>query len=204
MESYSLNHANSTAHFVLFQRVQNAKELRQRLISASTLPESDDGDRERATVDYAFIDASMITSRLHLLTAINQALLAPSLKSKTLHSEVIWMLEPGTNISEALKHFGLSASTKDLLLVRIQENESAEKQEAADIEAGMKSLVEGEIASLDLLGNLPEGGTNDKSLRKIYKLNGDAALASVKAGSTEYLSTLDQLVTSCTALKSVM
>ncbi|GAA5974621.1 hypothetical protein JCM5350_001222 [Sporobolomyces pararoseus] len=204
MEAYSLQHADCTVYLALFRRVQNAQSLRQRLISASTLPESDDGDKERAAVDYAFIDASMITSRLHLLTAINQALLTPSLKSKTLHSEVIWMLEPGTNISEALKHFGLSANTKDLLLVRIRGNESAEKQTSADVEAGMKSIVEGELASLDLLGNLPEGGTNDKGLRKIYKLNGDAALASVKAGTQEYSTTLDQLVTSCTALKSVM
>ncbi|GAA6008938.1 hypothetical protein JCM11491_003840 [Sporobolomyces phaffii] len=204
MESFPLDYAGSTVHAALFRRVENAAQLRQRLIAASTLPDDQPGDDERRAVDYAFIDAAMITSRLHVLTAVSQALLAQAhnaLRSKTLHSEVISMLEPGTNISEALKHFGLSAKTKDLLLVRIQQQGSEPSEQIQD---GMKSIVEGQLASLDLLGTLPEGGTNDKSLRKLYKLNGDAALAALTPGSRQYLQTLDQLVTSSTALKSVM
>ena len=83
-----------------------------------------------------------ITSRLHLLTAVNQALLAKAtqtLRTKTVHSEVLWELEPGTNVShsqpasrprsltpaglfkinDSLKHFGLGPSTTSLLLVKI-------------------------------------------------------------------------------------
>ncbi|GAA5893238.1 Cgi121p [Sporobolomyces salmoneus] len=203
--SFPLAFAHSIAHIALFSRVKNSSQLRQRLITASTLPDDSEGDKERQVVDYAFIDAGMITSRLHLLTAVSQALLAQAednLKSKTLHSEVIWMLEPGSNISEALKHFGLSATTKDLLLVRIQPETASDTPQ--EIEEGMKSIVEGEIASLDLLGKLPGGGTNEKSLRKIYKLNGDAALGSLKPETEEYKRIFDELVTSSTALKSVM
>ncbi|GAA5883278.1 hypothetical protein JCM16303_007344 [Sporobolomyces ruberrimus] len=209
MESFTLDYAHSTVHLALFKHVSNSSQLRQRLVAASTLPHDEHGNSERSTVDYAFIDASMITSRLHLLTAVTQALLAQShdsLKSKTLHSEVIWMLEPGTNISEALKHFGLSAKTTNLLLVKVQPTpttgESTTTRE--EIEEGMKRIVQGQIDSLETLGNLPEGGTNDKSLRKIYKLNGDAALSSLQPGSAQFLKTLDELVTSSVALKSVM
>ncbi|GAA5828688.1 hypothetical protein JCM5353_008502 [Sporobolomyces roseus] len=204
MESLKLHYANSTVHLALFNNVTNSSTLRQRLINASTLADDDEGERERSIVDYAFIDASMITSRFHLMTAVTQALLAQannSLKSKTLHSEVIWMLEPGSNISEALKHFGLSANTKHLLLVRIQQGGG---ETAEDVEKGMRAIVEGELASLDQLGRLPNDGTNFKSLRKIYKLNSDAALASLQPGTPELLSTLDQIVTSQVALKSVM
>ncbi|GAA6061398.1 hypothetical protein JCM10212_000658 [Sporobolomyces blumeae] len=204
MESIRLAHAQSTVHVALYTNVENASTLRQRLIHASTLPDDDDGNSQRQQVDFAFIDAAMITSRLHLLTAVHQAILADArgaLKSKTLHSEVIWMLDPGTNISEALKHFGMSANTRDLLLVRIQRDANGAER-AVDKE--MRDIVEGQLASLDLLGRLPDGRTNEKSLRKVYKLNGDAAIASVQPGTDASLRVLDELVTSLVALKSVM
>ncbi|GAA5927864.1 Cgi121p [Sporobolomyces koalae] len=205
MESVSLEWAQSKVHLALFERVENARELRQRLIEASTLPDDDAGNLERSQVDYAFVDASMITSRAHIMTAVTQALLAQAqanLKSKTMHSEVIWMLEPGTNISEALKHFGMSATTRDLLLVRIQQQDAAE-QSTQSIETAMKSIVKGDLAPLDLLGQLPDGRLNEKSIRKIYKLNSDAALAGLEPGSRQLSETIDRIVTSVVALKSV-
>ncbi|CEQ40545.1 SPOSA6832_02185 [Sporobolomyces salmonicolor] len=253
METYPLDHTGTIVHLALFTGIKNAAALRQRLVHASTLPDDDNGTAERAAVDFAFIDAAMITSRLHVLTAIHQALLARSqgvLKTKTLHSEVIWMLEPGTNvrcsstrpkakpddlaslvlstqISDSLKHFGLSTSTSSLLLVRIVPSDpsaSSGMPGGDEVLRRMHDVIEGKLASLELLGRLPEGGTNEKSIRKVrffvwerpsrdalnshreqtYKLNQDAVFSSLKQGSPEALQALDRLVISTVALKSVM
>ena len=102
------------AHFT----IRNAQELRTRLVTASTMT-GNEGDLEREAVRFTFLDAAMvrrilkelrrdpheneqISSRLHLLTAVNQALLAESsgtLATHNIHSEVVWMLEPGSNVS---------------------------------------------------------------------------------------------------------
>lgn len=130
MESYPLPYAQSTAYLSLYA-VRNAAELRSRLVAASQLPDDERGNEERRAVDFAFVDAKMvrvgfyqsslsrlrlspgrgmdltsmpqITSRLHALTAVQQALLARAdgtLKTKTVHSEVLWMLEPGSNVGD--------------------------------------------------------------------------------------------------------
>ncbi|GAA5823652.1 hypothetical protein JCM11251_000712 [Rhodosporidiobolus azoricus] len=213
MESYPLHYASSTVHLALFSPLPNAAALRQRLIAASTLSAEEGGDEERRKVDFAFVDAGMVTSRLHVLTAVTQALVARAegaLKTKTLHSEVLWMMEPGTNITDSLKHFGLCPSTRSLLLVHIASSPSSSSSstkssdEAADILRRMEELVgEGsKLQSLDLLGKLPEGGTDEKGLRKVYKLNQDAVFSALKIGTPEHLEELDRLVTSAVALKA--
>ncbi|BGP31152.1 hypothetical protein JCM10296v2_002916 [Rhodotorula toruloides] len=209
MESYPLPHTGQTVHLALWS-VRNAAQLRQRLVAASQLPADEEGERERAAVDFAFVDAKMLTSRLHLLTAVQQALLARAdnaLKTKTLHSEVLWMLEPGSNISDSLKHFGLSPSTSYLALVHIApllpEGDGARRANG-DILRKMEAIVEGELRSLDELGRLPDGGTDEKALRKVYKLNQDLAVRDLEPGSLEASQVLDRLVTSQVALKVAM
>ncbi|GAA5889579.1 hypothetical protein JCM8208_001064 [Rhodotorula glutinis] len=212
MESYPLPHYGATVHLALYHPIRNAAALRSRLVSASTLPPDEAGNRERAAVDFAFVDARMITSRLHLLTAVQQALLAKAdgaLKTKTLHSEVLWMLEPGTNITDSLKHFGLSPSTSSLVLVHIapttgQATAENERTAAEDVLRRMEAVVEGEVVSLDALGRADGGALDDKAVRKVYKLNQDTALKGLKAGSDEARATLDRLVTSTVALKVAM
>jgi len=81
-----------------------------------------------------------ITSILHLQTAIYYSLLAQSqgsLRTKTVHSEILWALNPSNNvrisipiklthvsnlclqISEAIRRYGISDSTTSLLVVEI-------------------------------------------------------------------------------------
>ncbi|GAA5851853.1 hypothetical protein JCM9279_001908 [Rhodotorula babjevae] len=212
METYPLLHHRATVHLALIHPIHNAAALRTRLVSASTLPQDEAGNRERSAVDFAFVDARMITSRLHLLTAVQQTLLAQAdgmLKTKTLHSEVLWMLEPGTNITDSLKHFGLSPSTSSLVLVHIAktgEDATAEGERLAseDVLRRMEAVVEGELVSLDALGRTEGGALDDKAVRKVYKLNQDTALKGLQAGSDEARTTLDRLVTSTAALKVAM
>ncbi|GAA5855677.1 hypothetical protein JCM8547_001641 [Rhodosporidiobolus lusitaniae] len=233
MESYPLPHLSTTVHLALFTPLTDAAALRSRLIAASTLPQDAAGDADREAVNFAFVDAKMnvvlmkredekITSRMHILTAVTQALLAETegaMRTKTVHSEVLWKLEPGSNITDSLKHFGLSPSTSSLLLVRISpfsasSSGSSATQRTTDAEdnaavlRAMEAIVAGSpLVSLELLGKLSseaEGGAVDeKSLRKYYKLNSEPALAAVKQGTRESIEVLDRLVSSAVALKTV-
>ncbi|KAK4057906.1 hypothetical protein OIO90_001125 [Microbotryomycetes sp. JL221] len=205
MESYPLPAFGVEVHAALFTPITCAAELRQRLVTASTLPQDAQGDAERAQLDFAFIDASMLASRMHLLSAITQALVSQSdgaLKTKTIHSEVLWRLEPGSNISDSLKHFGLSVSTASLVLVRIAPFGFSTR---ATILNHMTQLVhQATPHSLDLLGDLPNDGTNIKSLRKVYKLDNDVVLKAADASKSaiQLRQTIDKLCTSAVALKS--
>ncbi|KAI5455168.1 hypothetical protein NCC49_002437 [Naganishia albida] len=181
MESYSLPnfpHEFSSIHLCLFHNVKNAASLRTRLVAAATMPGTE-GDEARDELDFGFVEASMIVSREHILTAIYQSLMAASsqnLRTKTVHSEVLLALHPSNNIADAIKRFGISADTKTLLLVKIGSPTGANdgKTTPKHVDAYQQSLVdrisdliEGEMVPLS---DVPT--TSDwKSIRKLYKLN---------------------------------
>jgi hypothetical protein len=48
---------------------------------------------------------------------------------------------------------------------------SVQREEADEILKRMETIVEGEVLSLDDLGRLPDGGTDEKALRKVSKLD---------------------------------
>jgi EKC/KEOPS complex subunit CGI121/TPRKB len=125
MESYHLPQfpsSYSSIHIALFKDVKNSASLRKRLVAASTM-EGSEGDQERDKLDYAFIEGNMVSqlkqpggplikqesasprkivNRDQLLTAIYSALQAAStetLKTKTIHSEVLLSLHPSSNVS---------------------------------------------------------------------------------------------------------
>ena len=118
----------SLAHVALYTFVTNAPSLRARIINAA-ITQGDEGNRERDAVNFAFIDARLvsrsvldldfaiiqysnkITSRLHLQTAIYQAILAESqgtLRTKTVHSEVLWALNPSNNVRNRVLYHDLT------------------------------------------------------------------------------------------------
>ncbi|KAM0745763.1 CGI-121-domain-containing protein [Meredithblackwellia eburnea MCA 4105] len=198
METYPLQHG-TTVTLALFTDVKNAPQIKDRLVNASTLPDDAEGNAEREALNFSFLDASMVTSRIHVLTAVSQALIAQShqaLKTKTLQSEVLYELEPGTNITESLRHFGLSSNTTSALLVHFDSGSVDEK----GIYERMKRAVEGQLASLDWLEATHEG-LNMKGLRKLYKVNQDAALKGVVSGSVEERGLVDSICSSTVALK---
>lgn len=59
MESVHFPHFPASVHIALFNDVKNAKSLRTRLIAASTM-EGEDGERERAAVNFGFIDGRYV------------------------------------------------------------------------------------------------------------------------------------------------
>ncbi|WVR03748.1 hypothetical protein IAU60_000743 [Kwoniella sp. DSM 27419] len=77
MESYTLDafpSAFSRIHIALFDHVSNSPEIRKRLIAASVAL-GDEGDRLKVEVDYGFVEADLLVSKEHLLTAIFTTLL---------------------------------------------------------------------------------------------------------------------------------
>ena len=59
METLTYTGSNKVAHIALFTDVKNSASLKTRLIAASRL-EGAEGDKERAVVNFAFVDASMV------------------------------------------------------------------------------------------------------------------------------------------------
>ncbi|CAE6514352.1 unnamed protein product [Rhizoctonia solani] len=195
----------SHVHIALFTNVQNAPELRSRLIKASTM-EGEEGEKEREAVNFAFVDAAPIASLLHLQTAIQQATLASTdgaLRTKTVHSEILWALNSGNNISESIKRFGVSDSSKSLFAVRVAGPELS----IDDVLASMKAAVQGDEIPLEALAEI----TDWSLVCKYYKVSNDPAVVESTKGnkepkqlSDEAKSTINEIVVSSVAMKNVM
>ncbi|KAG6816906.1 hypothetical protein H0H87_001859 [Tephrocybe sp. NHM501043] len=182
MEAYSFPQfggARSVVHTALYTNVTNAADVRRRIIEAATAP-GVEGEALRDAVNYAYIDARLITSRLHLQTAIYQAMLAESqgsLRTRTVHSEVIWALNPTNNITEALRRYGISDKTTAVIVVSIEGVPGAK----------MGAGIAGTLSPLSAL----DGLTDWAAVRKYHKLDGSAEK-------------VDSIVVSTVAMKSVM
>ncbi|KAI0751694.1 CGI-121-domain-containing protein [Daedaleopsis nitida] len=186
----------STVHLALFKHVANSAQLRSRIVRASQL-EGPDGDAEREAVNFAFIDARLICSLLHLQTAVYQAILAQvqgSIRTKTVHSEVLWALNPTNNITEAIRRYGVADTTTSLIVVRIC------SPDLDDVQQRMSSIVMGTLSPMSQLATI----TDWASVKKYYKLNGEPALKTVTKDSEEERLVVDDIVTSSVAMKSVM
>ncbi|KZT61741.1 CGI-121-domain-containing protein [Calocera cornea HHB12733] len=214
MESYPYPHLGLTFHIALFTSLSEPTALLQRLIHASTLPPTPEGEAARDAVNFAFIDAAMVTSKLVLLTAAYQACIAEwegTMKTKTVHSEVLWCLSPGRNITDALRYFGLSGKSKSLLVLHIcptaaQDAAPDDPQLAANVEARMRDVIQGQLVPLDTLISV----TDWPAIRKVYKLASDASLSQIQQSAAskevkekETNEMMDQTVVSIVAMKSV-
>ncbi|KAG9075440.1 hypothetical protein FS749_012897 [Ceratobasidium sp. UAMH 11750] len=193
----------SRLHIALFTNVQNAPELKARLIKAATM-EGEEGEKEREAVNFAFVDALPIASLLHLQTAIQQATLAAtdgSMKTKTVHSEILWALNGSNNISESIKRFGVSDSSKSIFAVRVCGPELS----IDDVLAGMKAAVQGEEVPLEKLDEI----TDWSLVTKYYKVSNDPAVVDQTKEQKGELSddakaTINEIVVSSVAMKNVM
>lgn len=92
MEIIQLPHLPPTQslHAVVFQDVRNAAFLRQQLLDGNT------------DYEYAFLDASVLLSRKHVLAACWRALndsLQGRLKTRNVHSEIVFALSTNNNVS---------------------------------------------------------------------------------------------------------
>ncbi|KIY69039.1 CGI-121-domain-containing protein [Cylindrobasidium torrendii FP15055 ss-10] len=197
MDSFTFDHLDAIAYYALYAPINNAASIRQRIVAAATA-DGPEGDREREEMNFAFIDASLITSLLHLQTGIHQAILTDSqgaLRTKTVHSEILWSLNPTNNITEAIRRYGISDSTKSLLVVHI----APKSQSAEDLKAKLQRIVDGTLVPASTLAGI----TDWAKVKKYYKLNNDPALTATKTDEEEQHAVIDNIVTSSVAMKSV-
>ncbi|OSX60740.1 hypothetical protein POSPLADRAFT_1148484 [Postia placenta MAD-698-R-SB12] len=188
----------SCVHVGLFTNVTNAAQLRARLIQASLI-QGEAGDVEREAVNFAFVEARLISSILHLQTAVVHAILAQaqgSLRTKTVHSEILWALSPNNNasITEAIRRFGISDETTALLAIRIS------SPDLTDVEGRMRAVVSGDLSNLNELRQV----TDWTNIRKYYKLNQDPALKTPGLEEARQHVIADEIVVSTVAMKSVL
>ena len=122
--------------------------------------------------------SAKITSVLHLQTAIYYALLAQSqecLRTKTVHSEILWALNPSNNvrtsiptrfthvlisflqISEAIRRYGVSDATTSLFVVEIGTLPSHHDK--------IKAIVDGTVSPFSQLSEITDWGTVKKVCR---------------------------------------
>ncbi|KAI0029677.1 kinase binding protein CGI-121-domain-containing protein [Vararia minispora EC-137] len=199
METFTYSHfpsASSIVHIAFFTHVSNAKALRARIINAASLT-GKQGDDERERVNFAFVDARPVASLLHLQTAICQAILSETqdvLRTKTVHSEILWALNPSHNITEAIRRYGVSDTTTSLLVVRVT------SPDLTDVEARMKAVVDGQLEDLSALASTTDWAT----VKKYYKLAGEDALKEADGDDVRERLVIDSIAVSTVAMKSVM
>ncbi|KAI0127112.1 hypothetical protein BJ170DRAFT_429878 [Xylariales sp. AK1849] len=164
LESVPLEHVpiTHTVHVALFHSITNADFLHSQLLNRN------------ADFEYAFIDASTLISRFHLLSAIYKAItieLSGSMKTPNIHSEIVCSLSSNNNISEAYRRYGIQPSTKDVVVVKVlaQREGSPSQVTPENIEKHLEENVKGEDVpcsdkELQTLTDWPK-------LRKYHKLN---------------------------------
>ncbi|KAI7590934.1 hypothetical protein KC343_g18255, partial [Hortaea werneckii] len=138
METVTLPHLpNQPLHIILFRNLANAPFLRQQLLQDQVL-----GGCFRAIND-------MLQERL---------------KSKNVHSEIVFSLSQNNNISESFRRFGVNDSTKDVLAIKVGGSDVSAK----NVEDHLLKHVEGTpVAFTDkILGEMRD----EARLKKVYKI----------------------------------
>ncbi|KAH7156759.1 protein CGI121 [Dactylonectria macrodidyma] len=173
LETIPLDHLPSshTIHVVLFRDVKNAAFLHQQLLARN------------AEFEYGLVDASVVVSRLQLLSAVFKATLMAvngGLKTPNVHSEIVVALNSSSNIADSYRRFGISPSTKDLIVVKIAfpAEDGTPALTAEQIWDHLKANVEGE--ALALTDENLTAVTDLAKVRKYYKLNGLKWLDDIK------------------------
>jgi len=161
LQSHILEHLpeTHTIHVALFESVTNASFLQEQLLSANT------------DYEYAFIDASVIVSKVHALAAAWRAVndfLEGRLKSRNVHSETVFCLSPNNNIAESFRRFGVTPTTASLLVIKVT-SPSTPGITAESIQAHLSESIKGTQVPFedDVLAKM----TDLARVRKIYKLN---------------------------------
>ncbi|KAI1864062.1 uncharacterized protein JN550_009082 [Neoarthrinium moseri] len=186
LETVTLEHVptSHSVHVAVFRNVTNAEFLQSQLLSRN------------ADFEYAFIDASTVISRFHLLSAVYKAItveLSGSMKTPNVHSEII---------SEAYRRYGIQPSTKDVVVVKvlISRDDAPSTATSEDVAKHLETHVQGDPApfSDDELARL----TDWLKLRKYHKLNGVNYVEGIKDEQTKKRE-LELLVVSAMSLRGL-
>ncbi|KAL8934709.1 MAG: hypothetical protein Q9211_005088 [Gyalolechia sp. 1 TL-2023] len=152
-------------HIALYDDVKNAAFLQQQLLDGNT------------AFEYAFLDASVLVRNLmavkiisstHLLAAVFRAAhdwTSGRLKSKNVHSEIVFCFSMNNNIVESFRRFGISSVTTSLYAVKLS---TASSVNVATIEQHLSESIQGNPLPFEE-ANITKF-TDVAKVRKIYKL----------------------------------
>ncbi|KAG5982554.1 hypothetical protein E4U55_001741 [Claviceps digitariae] len=182
-----------TIYLSFYRNVENAAFLHQQLL-----------DRN-ADFEFAFIDASTIISRRQLLSAVFKAVNSAAngaLKTPNVHSEIVLSLNPSNNISDSYRRFGISPSTKDLLVVKVMTSSESSSPSLLreSVQTHLTAHIRGD--AIDATDANIALATDLAKIRKYYKLNGLGWLDVIKDENRK-CSALDTLIVSSIALRGL-
>ncbi|GMH38936.1 hypothetical protein BSKO_06834 [Bryopsis sp. KO-2023] len=143
------SHPDRCLRLWLFTDVENAKEVREKLLKAEIAPE------------FAFLNASLIPDIFVVHLASCKALwsdCAGSRRTKSLHAELVVNVAASKHISNSLTRFGISDDTKHLMVARFDGT--------AEDATLLKSLIKGKQVSMDALASL----SDSQGLKKYHKI----------------------------------
>ncbi|KAF8477169.1 kinase binding protein CGI-121-domain-containing protein [Kalaharituber pfeilii] len=110
--------ASHKVHIAVLKNIKNAEHLRTQLLAGN------------ACFEYAFVDADNIISTKHILVAVFKALRGvlgssngtpgTGLRTRNVHSEVVFSLSPNNNITESFTKFGITPNTKNLITIKVE------------------------------------------------------------------------------------
>lgn len=145
-------------HIALYTSLQNASFLRDQLLQGNP------------DFEYALIDASVILSTTHLLAAVFRAAndhLNKRLKSRNVHSEIVFSLGANNNIAQSLRTFGIADTTKNLVVVKLSTDPSITHESVAE---HLARSIQG--TAVEFNDEALAGTTDVAKIRKVYKLPG--------------------------------
>ncbi|KAL3269064.1 hypothetical protein HHI36_008147 [Cryptolaemus montrouzieri] len=135
---------NSKITIWLLKNVNNAEEIQKRLF---------DGH-----LKCCIIKASLIIDPFQIAVAANKALVAESLTTKTIFTEILFNLSISKNITSSLQTFGISATDKELLIVSIDNLKETSHS---------LNFIEGDEVDMKILNQF----TDVNMVKKIYKIS---------------------------------
>ncbi|KAI1489490.1 CGI-121-domain-containing protein [Biscogniauxia mediterranea] len=184
LETIQLEHVPPaySVNVAVFRDVENAEYLQQQLLGRNS------------EFEYAFIDATSIISRLQVLAAIYKAItvhIGGTMKTPNVHSEIVWSLSPNNNISEAYRRYGITASSRHIIVVKILLLPPVVSPTAPSLSLSSSSLLTPEAVQSHLrthvrgqpcpfADDVLASFTDWPKVRKYYKLNGVAHLDALK------------------------
>ncbi|KAK6815765.1 hypothetical protein PG987_016531 [Apiospora arundinis] len=193
VEKVELEHlpATHTVLLALYRNVANAAFLQEQLLSRN------------ADFEYAFVDASTVTSRFQLFTAVYKAIsaeMAGAMRTPNVHSEIVVSLSSNNNISEAYRRYGVQPATKDVVVVKvlISREGSPSSLTPEDVGKHLQTHVQGESVSCsdEELAKV----TDWPKLRKYHKLNGLPWVEAIKDEEAKK-NELEMLIISAMAMR---
>ncbi|THX45528.1 CGI-121-domain-containing protein [Aureobasidium pullulans] len=173
----------------LWKNVKNASFLRQQLLAGN------------ADFEYAFLDASVVLSRMQFLAASFRGIndfASNRMKSHNVHSEIVFSFSPNNNIAESFRRFGISDTTQHVLAIKVC---STPDITAESVSQHLQQNVEGE--QVEVSDAALSEVADQARLRKIYKLNVQAkkGAANGAASTTSEIKELETSILGVMALK---